>query len=642
MIPNQMGDNDSKKITGGLNPEKSALVSYVMDRVKHGRDVRDTAYASMWKEFTRIWRGFYDEKDKSNNSERSKLISPASQQAVEMTASEMEEATFGRQAWIDIQDNIADEDKDDAVAYRDQLLEDFEFAAVPQGVTDTFLLGCIYGTGITKLNIEIKNEPSFDKSGAKVKRFVTTAEAVRCDEFVIDPSACTIDSASYVAHEVVKPKWGVKAKQAAGVYLPGKVESYSGSGKGSTTGYEKDSSVQDKDNGVLLTEFYGQVPGILLPGVDDLGMVEAIVVIGNGSVVLKAQASPFTMKDRPIVAYQHDAVPGQFWGRGVIEKGYNPQKALDAELRARIDGLALMTAPMMGADITRMPRNPDLRTRPGKFFLTRGRPSEIIEPVSFAAPGIQATFQNASDLERMVSMATGAMDTAMPVGQNRRNETSGGMSQMNSAFLKRAKRTMRRVETYLDQLVTKSLWRYMQFDSQRYPQDAVFKVNGTMGLMAREVENQQLVQMLGFVDQSSPAHNLIVSALFDNTNSTEKATLKQAIQAMNQPPSEEEQQLQQQQQALQMRMLTAEVEKTEAEVRKIRADEELAKAKAFHEMVDADLEDDRLEIQAVNATTGAEKVRQTSRQNDINVMKVHADNHNKSKDRGARFKPGSS
>ena len=630
MIPNQQGDNDSKT-PDGMTPGKGALVSYVTSRVKHARDVRDAQFADLWKEYTRIWRGFYSSKDKTTDSERSKLISPASQQAVEMTASEMEEATFGRTAWIDIQDDIADEERNDAIAYRDQLLEDFQFAEVPEGITDTFLLGCVYGTGITKLNIQVKREPSFDASGAMKNRFMVTAEAVRPDEFVIDPSSTSIPDAAYCAHEMIKPRHGIKAKQARGMYMKGHVGPYAGSQKGSTTGYEESSSVQDKDDGVLITEYYGLVPGALLPDSDELGMVEAIVVLANESTVLKAVKSPYTMKDRPIVAYQHDPVPGQFWGRGVIEKGYNPQKALDAELRARIDGLALMTAPMMGADITRMPRNPDLRTRPGKFFMTRGRPSEIIEPVAFNAPGLQATFQNAGDLERMVQMATGAMDSAMPIGQNRRNETSGGMSQMNAAFLKRSKRTMRRVEKYLGSLVTKSLWRYMQFDSQRYPQDAIFKVNSTMGIMAREVENQQLVQMLGFVSDNPPVQNLIIQALFQNTASADKDTLRKSIEAMNQPPSEEEQQQAAMQKQLEQRMLKAQVEEQEAKVAKLQAETELAKAKAFGEMINADLEDDRLEIQAANAATGAEKVRQTARQNDINGAKIVLESRDRNK-----------
>ena len=47
-------------------------------------------------------------------------------------------------------------------------------------------------------------------------------------------------------------------------------------------------------------------------------------------------------------------MPGRFWGRGVCEKGYSSQKALDTELRARIDALALTNAPMIGMDSTRI------------------------------------------------------------------------------------------------------------------------------------------------------------------------------------------------------------------------------------------------------------------------------------------------
>ena len=621
MIPNQYGNNDSK---GPIGEPQSGLVQWVMKRVKHGRDVRDTQYAELWREFTRIWRGFYDSKDKTTDSERSRLISPASQQAVEMTASEMEEATFGRTAWLDVEDDIADENKDDAVQYRDQLLEDFELAGVPEGIADTYLLGCVYGTGISKINVKVDEFKDF--TGMNQKRFRVTVEAVRPDEFVIDPSACSIEDALFCAHEVVKPIHTVKEKQKKGLYKKCHLETYSGAVVGSYDGFSSN-SVDPQSDAVLITEYYGLVPAYLLDGAgeDDYGLVEAIVVIANEESVLKAAKSPFTMKDRPIVAYQHDVVPGQFWGRGVIEKGYNPQKALDAELRARIDALALMTAPMMGADITRMPRNPDLRTRPGKWFLTRGNPNEILTPIAFNAPGLQATFQNAGDLERMVQMATGAMDSAIPLGQNRRNETAGGMSMMQAGFLKRSKRTMRRVEKYLDKVITKSLWRYMQFDKARYPQDIKFKVNGTIGLMAREVENQQLVQMLGFVPPESPAHGLIIQALFENTNSAEKDVLKKAIQQMNQPPSEEDQKIAQMQKELQLKMMQLEVAEKEATVRKLQMEAALKEAQTAHEYIEADLEDDKMEIAAANAATGAEKARQTAIQNQVAMAKVAVD-----------------
>ena len=81
--------------------------------------------------------------------------------------------------------------------------------------------------------------------------------------------------------------------------------------------------------------------------------VEAIVVIANGGTLLKAEKNPYMMQDRPVVAFPWDIVPSRFWGRGVCEKGYNSQKALDAELRARIDALALTVHPMMAMDATR-------------------------------------------------------------------------------------------------------------------------------------------------------------------------------------------------------------------------------------------------------------------------------------------------
>ena len=117
------------------------------------------------------------------------------------------------------------------------------------------------------------------------------------------------------------------------------------------------------------------------------------------------------MGDRPFVAFQLDRVPNKFWGRGVAEKGYNPQKALDAELRARIDALALTTHPMMGVDATRLPRGVKFEVKAGKTILTNGDPRTTLFPLNFGTLA-QSTFTEAAELERMVQMGTGAMDSA--------------------------------------------------------------------------------------------------------------------------------------------------------------------------------------------------------------------------------------
>jgi hypothetical protein len=585
-----------------------------MTRVQRGRQVRDQKYKKRWEEYTRLWRGFWTEDDKNQNSERSKIISPALQQAIEMSSAEIEEALFSRTAWIDIDDDIADQEKDDAIAYRDQLLEDFDLAGVEDAIAKAVLLGAIYGTGIAKINVILKEFREFyDGTAVADERVLVTVDAIRPDEFVIDPAATSVDEALYCAHELIKPLHTIKARQKSGAYKPGDLGAYTGSIKGDPSGTGRDATVNPQDDGVLITEFYGKVPGRYLSKGGE-GLVEAIVVVANETTILRAVASPFSMKDRPIVAFQYDTVPGEFWGRGVAEKGYNPQKALDSEIRARIDALALITAPMLGADITRMPRNPDMRVRPGKFFFTRGRPTEIIERVGFDAAGLALTFQQSGDMERMVQMGTGSMDSASPLSTNRRNETMGGMSMLNAGFLKRSKRTMKNIERqFLDPLIRRTLWRYMQFDPERYPHDMMFRIKTAMGIMAKEVEQGQLTQMLGFVPPESPAHTLLLKAIFDNTASAEKDEIKKAMDAMMAPASPEEQQMQQKMKQLQVASLEAEVMEKQSKAQEAKARAQLAMAQAKLAMVKADLEDDRVQIEAANAVVAAEQVRVADR-----------------------------
>lgn len=631
MIPNKFGDNDSKRPEDeGTN---GALLNYVMERVEYGRRCRDEKYAQRWKEYTRLWRGFYTDEDANTDSERSKLIAPALQQAVEMTVAEMEESVFARESWFDITDDIQDENKDDAIEYRDQLKEDFEQDDVPSAISKSMLMAAIYGTGIAKLNVVRKEEKQMvDGEVVSSPRISVPVECIRPDEFVIDPAALSIETAEFVAHEPFVPQHIIRQKQRKGTYKGRPIDAWHGE-KADTDGTGKKADATMEDRGVKITEYYGLIPGYMITE-GGKGLVESIVTIANERVVLKAVKSPFSMADRPVVAYPHDIVPGEFWGRGVCEKGYNPQKALDAELRARIDTLALTTAPMMGADLTRLPRNPDMRVRPGKTLFTRGRPSEIFEPISFGNPSlIASSFQHSGDLERMVQMGTGAMDSATPVGVNARNETASGISQLQAGFIKRSKRTMQNLERqFLDPLIRKALWRYMQFDPGRYPVDFKFTVNATMGIMAKEVENAQLINMLGFLPPDSPAQSVLVQAIFDNSASANRKELKEAIAQLNKPPSEEEQRQQQELQKMQMEIQKAELDLAKAEAQKEAAlaqkaiaDAEYSRARANHENIEADLEDDKLDILAAQTAVSAQKVREQSKQTEVAAARVRVE-----------------
>jgi hypothetical protein len=55
------------------------LQSWIMDKVNEWADYYEANYAKKFDEYNRIWRGQWAAEDKTRNSERSRIISPASQ-----------------------------------------------------------------------------------------------------------------------------------------------------------------------------------------------------------------------------------------------------------------------------------------------------------------------------------------------------------------------------------------------------------------------------------------------------------------------------------------------------------------------------------------------------------------------------------
>ncbi len=567
-------EDDNKTMTSN----QSALVSWVMQRVSDWEDYRDSNFKARWDEYYRLWRGIWTEEDKTRDSERSRLIAPASQQAVDSTVSELEEAAFGRGKWIDIEDDIADQQKDDFLKVRDYLLEDFDTANIPQAVVETFLNGAIYGTGISKVWVDqieqkkpasrpVEGNPDLMQIGHEsIDKVLVKLEAIHPEQFVIEPKARTVAEALGCATITIKPLHDIVRKQQDGTYNDFDIGSME-----STEDVASKGEVREKDstNNVRVVEYYGLVPACYLreeegdayDSEDEYeDMVEAIVTIANDSVLLRGIANPYLMGDRPIIAYQHDTVPNRFWGRGVMEKGYSPQKALDAELRARIDALALTTHPMLAADAGRIPRGMKLEVKAGKMILTNGPPSEVLMPFNFGQLST-VTFKEAGEFERMIQMATGAMDSASPVGVSPRNATASGMSMMQSASIKRSKRTMQNIErNYLVHLITKTLWRYMQYNPQRYPiNDYKFRPHSTMGIMAREFEQQQLTGLLSVVPPESPPYYILLKSIYNNSSMSDKEDMLKAIDQMMQPN-----QGQQQQQQLALTKLQKEIEELDA------------------------------------------------------------------------------
>ena len=554
--------------------DPASLEGWVISKCNQWRDHFESNYQEKFDEYYRLWRGIWAEEDSMRSSERSRLISPALQQAVESSVAEVEEATFGRGKWFDIKDDFADEQPQDIQLLRTQLNEDMQFAGARKAIAECLINSAVFGTGVGELVLEEVTElrpatqPIMDGEMTAVgvmeaPRTLVKLRPIMPQNFLIDPVATSIEEALGVAIDEFVPLHQIETAQQKGIYRD---EDVAVAAPDTDIEPDQDLTIY-MDDKVRLTKYYGLVPRDLFeaslygededkPSEEEMAeytpYVEAIVVIANGGTLLKVEENPYMMQDRPVVAFPWDVVPARFWGRGICEKGYNAQKALDTELRARIDALALTVHPMMAIDASRLPRGSKLEVRPGKAILTNGNPAEILQPFNFGQLDPN-TFNQSATLQQMVQMATGAIDAAGIPGSINGDATAAGISMSLGAIIKRHKRTLINFQdSFLIPFVTKAAHRYMQFNPELYPvKDFKFVASSSLGIIAREYEVTQLVQLLQTMSPESPMYPMLIESIVDNMNLSNREQIIEGLRKANQP-NPQEQQLKQQQ--IQMEM----------------------------------------------------------------------------------------
>ena len=587
---------------------QESLEEWVITKCEDWRDHYESNYEERFEEYYRLWRGQWDPADSERASERSRIISPALQQAVESNVAELEEATFGRGKWFDIADDMNDPQGQDVQYLRNKLTEDFESCKVRKAVAECLINAAVFGTGVGEVVLEEIKEMApatqpimggdLTAVGVNITdRIVVKLKPVLPQNFLIDPVATSVEDAMGVAIDEFVSKHSVELLQEQGIYREGLIETAA-----PDTDLEPDQDLTIyNDDKVRLTKYYGLVPRELLEaeGVDvesDSMYVEAIVVIANGGTLLKAEANPYMMEDRPVVAFPWDVVPGRFWGRGVCEKGYNSQKALDTELRARIDALGLTIHPMMAIDATRLPRGAKPEVRPGKMILTNGDPREVLQPFNFGQVS-QITFAQAAALQQMVQQATGAVDSAGIAGQVNGEATAAGISMSLGAIIKRHKRTLINFQqSFLLPFVTKAAHRYMQFDPESYPvADYKFNATSTLGIIAREYEVTQLVQLLQTMKQDSPLYPVLIQSIIDNMNLSNREELIAAMQQAAQPNPEAQQ--------MAMAAQQAQLQFQQSQTAALNAQAAESQSRAQKLAIETQLAPEELQIDKINAIT---------------------------------------
>lgn len=579
------------------------LVSFVTGHCEQWRDHRNVNYLDKWEEYERLFRGVWDSADKTRDSERSRLITPALQQAIESKQAEISEAVFGRGEWFDITDDRQDQEKADIALVRQQMHEDFKFSRVKKSIDDIILLGEMYGTMIGEIVVKEKKVLTPDTQPIpgtgmaaigvnETKKFMVELLPVNPRNFLIEPNARSVEDSLGVAIEEFVSYHTIIEGIANGTYRKVNIAP---SGQMSELEPVQEISTRQDDR-LRVIRYYGKVPREYLnelkkkdkeeiedlfgegsAGEDYVDMVEAIVVIADDQWLLKAEESPYMMNDRPVVACQADSMPGRFWGRGTAEKGYNMQKAIDAQIRSHLDSLALTTSPMMAMDATRLPRGAKYEVRPGKNMLVNGNPNEIMMPFKFGTTD-PANFQTAQNFQAMLLQATGTIDSTSMPGQVAGGEASGaGLSMALSGLMKKNKRTLINFqEDFLMPFIMKAAWRFMQFDPERYPvKDFVFIPVSTMGMVAREYEQQQMVGLMQTLGPSSPITPVLLQGIIQSSSMSNREEIVATLQQMSQPDP-----MQQQMHEVEMATAQALLQKTQAEAAKAQAEAQKAMAQA--------------------------------------------------------------
>jgi hypothetical protein len=630
------------------------LADWVMNHARQWRDHRKQNYELSWDQYERLWRGLWSGEDKNKKSERSTLVTPALAEAVENIVAEVEEAMFGRGDLFDLKGENEDAPEMKAVTDRNKnnLKEDLQNTEFTTAVGEALINAAVYGSGIGEIFVkkfklrDIVSSVQAMQPGVPPEMQVIVKEvtysylqSVNPRNFLIDPIARTIDTALGCAVEEYVGAHIIRAGQKSGDYRKVDIGTHAGDMELGPDRQVENEYVHDK---VHVIRYYGLVPEHLLfpkgeveelfpkdeskplgmygeprneeieekevveelmPADEavsgkksvepiDSDMVEAIVILANESVCIKAVRTPYLMEDRPLVSFPWDIVPGRFWGRGVCEKGQVPQRVMDAEMRARIDALAYISAPMMAMDASKLPRGFQLTVKPGKSILTNGDPKNILNPIHFGQLD-QSTFQHSQQLDQMIQRATGSLDVISLAAKAGGDARPGAVSMMLSGIVKRHKRTlMGFIDRFYVPALRKMMWRNMQFYPERYtPLNWTFTASNSMGILQREYESQQLVSLMQTMEPQSKEYKILLMGVVSNTGLTHRAAIMKMIEeSISNAAAMEQAQTQQATDPLQAQMqqvgMQYQIAKGQAEIAELGARTRLQDAKARNEALE--------------------------------------------------------
>jgi hypothetical protein len=193
----------------------------------------------------------------------------------------------------------------------------------------------------------------------------------------------------------------------------------------------------------------------------------------------------------------------------------------------------------------------------------------------------------------MVQRATGSLDVISLAQRSGGDARPGAVSMMLSGIVKRHKRTlMNFIDRFYVPALRKIMWRNMQFAPQRYtPLNWTFNASGTMGILQREYEMQNLTSLMQTMDPSSKEYKLLLMGVVANTGLSRRTEIMSMIEeSIGNAAKMEQMQTQQAVDPMQQQLMQTQIQlaiaEGEAKIAELHSRANLQNAKAQNEVLE--------------------------------------------------------
>jgi hypothetical protein len=243
--------------------------------------------------------------------------------------------------------------------------------------------------------------------------------------------------------------------------------------------------------------------GADIPDFKDMrGFVEMMAWIINSSAgprVIKIVPNPLTDQKRPFYSSVYERVPHEIMGVGVGENALDSVELIKGAVRLFIDSKK-MSLPMLAVDPAKRTPGTTLEFRPFKIFQFNGRVEDFIKQFQFkdTSDGLITLIELA---ERFADEISGIPKWTTGGNQRDYTKTATGLGMLMNAQGQLMRGAIENFDDFIIEPIGEAFydWNMENNPNQNIKGDFRVRANGLSSMMAKEVLNQQLMQMISFV-----------------------------------------------------------------------------------------------------------------------------------------------